>query len=349
MNEYSAYTSAGIQTLQQWYDPDSGQWQSTGWWNAANALWVLIDYAVRANEPAYLDTVRWTFQKHRRGGFLNNFYDDEGWWALTWIKAYDATGNQHYLVTAQMIYADMETGWDDICGGGIWWSKERSYKNAIANELFLTVGARLQRRATTEEEQSYYWQRAQETWHWFAQSGMINSQYLVNDGLRNCTNNGGPTWTYNQGVIIGGLVELYHITHDQSYLAPATAIADATITTLVNVNGILQEPCEQNNDCGADGPQFKGIFARNLAHLLEVVPKESYRNFLLTNARAIVTNNRNELHQYGLHWNGPIDSTDAARQSSALDVLNIAMSLSEAPLMNNLNDGKSAADGNVTH
>ena len=328
MNEYSTYTSAGIQALQQWYDPQSGRWQTTGWWNAANVLWVLTDYAMRANEPTYLDAVNWTFKKNRKGGFLNNFYDDEGWWALSWIKAYDATGNQHYLVMAQMIYADMETGWDDICNGGIWWSKERSYKNAIANELFLTVSARLQRRVTTTEEQNYYWQRTLQSWRWFAESGMINDQHLVNDGLVDCHNNGGPTWTYNQGVIIGGLVEMYHSSQDKGYLAPAVAIADATITTLINADGILQEPCEANDDCGADGPQFKGIFVRNLAHLLEVVPKETYKNFLLTNARAIVTNNRNELHQYGLNWGGPVDSVDAARQSSALDVLNAVMSLS---------------------
>jgi predicted alpha-1,6-mannanase (GH76 family) len=327
MNEYSNYTNAGIQALQQWFDPQEATWRSTGWWNSANVLWVLTDYAMRANVPGYLDIAAKIFQKHREGKFLNNFYDDEGWWALSWIKVYDATRNEYYLTMAQMIFADMETGWDDICGGGIWWSKERSYKNAIANELFISVAAHLQRRATTEEERNYYWESTLRAWEWFARSGMLNERNLINDGLKNCINNNGPTWTYNQGVIIGGLVEMYHITQDQSYLAPATAIADATLTYLVDKDGILQEPCEANDDCGADGPQFKGIFVRNLAHLYEVVPKESYKLFFLKNAKAIVTNNRTATHLYGLKWNGPVDKVDAARQSSALDVLNAAMVL----------------------
>ena len=42
---------------------------------------------------------------------------------------------------------------------------------------------------------------------------MLNSQWLFNDGLTSaCVNNNSTTWTYNQGVILGGLVNLYEIT-----------------------------------------------------------------------------------------------------------------------------------------
>jgi hypothetical protein len=39
---------------------------------------------------------------------------------------------------------------------------------------------------------------------------MINSHNNINDGLslKICENNGHTVWSYNQGVILGGLVEL---------------------------------------------------------------------------------------------------------------------------------------------
>jgi predicted alpha-1,6-mannanase (GH76 family) len=83
-----------------------------------------------------------TFDRNSSHGFLNNYYDDEGWWALAWIRAFDWTQNPAYLNMASSIFDDMAGGWDDTCGGGIWWSKANTYKNAIANELFGQSGHR---------------------------------------------------------------------------------------------------------------------------------------------------------------------------------------------------------------
>lgn len=90
---------------------------------------------------------------------------------------------------------------------------------------------------------------------------MINENNLINDGLDinsdgSCTNNGDTEWSYNQGVILGGLVELSRATGDSGYLSEATSIAEAAIEAL-SEDGILHESCEPN-DCGADGSQFKG-------------------------------------------------------------------------------------------
>lgn len=90
---------------------------------------------------------------------------------------------------------------------------------------------------------------------------MINDNNLINDGLDinsdgSCTNNHDAVWSYNQGVILGGLVELSKATGDTQYLSEATSIAEAAIEAL-SEDGILHESCEPN-DCGGDGPQFKG-------------------------------------------------------------------------------------------
>jgi predicted alpha-1,6-mannanase (GH76 family) len=326
-DDYRAAADAGMAALNGWYDPATGLWESTGWWNSANVLEVTIDYAARTGSTHYLDVIANTFERHSAGRFLNDFYDDEGWWALAWIKAYDLTGELRYLEMAKTIFADITTGWDTTCGGGVWWSKARTYKNAIPNELFLTVAARLHQRTPGDEGPGSYLEWAQRTWAWFEASGMINAQHLVNDGLTaDCQNNNGTTWTYNQGVILGGLVELARITNDPALIDQAKAIADGAIGALSNADGVLIEPCEPS--CGADGPQFKGIFIRNLSLLFEATGERRYRAFIERNADVIWADARNTSYQFGLRWAGPFDAADAARQSSAMDVFNAAIPFS---------------------
>jgi predicted alpha-1,6-mannanase (GH76 family) len=233
----------------------------------------------------------------------------------TW---YNQTTDARYLSMAESIFSNMTTGWDDTCGGGIWWNKSRTYKNAIANELFLSVSAHLANRVPPPE-QSPYLSWAIEEWRWFAQSGMINSEHLIDDGLTSsCQNNGETTWTYNQGVILDGLVELYRKTADPSAPATAQQIASSAITHLT-VNGILHDPCEPN--CGADGVQFKGIFVRNLMALDEAFPHPQYERFLDNNAESIWDNAQGPNYQFGQVWSGPFDGSNAGIQSSALDCI----------------------------
>ncbi len=296
-----------------------GLWNSTGWWNAANCIEAIENAAAATNGQNYLSVIANTFNQNSAANFLNNFYDDEGWWALAWIRAFDLSGDTRYLNMAKTIFADMTNGWDSTCRGGLWWNKTKTYKNAIPNELFLLAAIRLHERTPNDGGAGSYYMWATNEWEWFDASGMINPAFLINDGLSSsCVNNGETTWTYNQGVIIGGLTELYKVTGNQFYLNEATSIASATMNTLVNSNGILREPCEVNGCSGGDTPQFKGIFIHHLAELNDEARRQQFHNFLFTNAHAIWFNDRNSSNQLGLEWDGPFDSADAARQSSAL-------------------------------
>lgn len=318
--------AAAMASLQLFYNSSTGLWDTANWWNAANALETTIQYSHLTDTLTYRGNVFNTFyQKPRYANFLNPWFrDDDGWWALTWIKAYDLTGDSRYLEQAKSIFWDMTRGWDNVCGGGLYWHKrELNYKNAITNSLFLSVAAKLSLRSPTDPR---YRDWATRSWQWFNQTGMINAKNLVNDGLNSeCRNNDQTTWTYNQGVLIGALVDLHRLTDDPTMLKQAEAIADAAIVDLAP-NGILREPCESKNDCGDDAPQFKGVMLRNLAELYAVSPKPTYREFINRNAQSI-WNNRNATNQFGLSWSTAPDKTDAKRQSSAIDALNAFLAI----------------------
>ncbi len=221
---------------------------------------------------------------------------------------------------SEEIFSNMAGGWDDTCGGGIWWSKDNRYKNAIANELFLSVAANLANLTQDKQKRAMYLDWAQREWKWFAASGMINAENLVNDGLDSaCHNNHRTTWTYNQGVVLGGLSALAKASGDPKPIQVAQSIASAAISKLTDQDGILHDPCEPSR-CGNDAVQFKGIFARNLATLDLVAPEPRFRTFLQTNAESI-WRNRDSDNRFGVVWSGPSDVKNAATQVSALDAL----------------------------
>jgi predicted alpha-1,6-mannanase (GH76 family) len=294
----------------------------------------VIGYTQRTGDQRYLGVLQRTFVAARRWrrDFIVRYYDDNGWWGLAWVAAYDLTGDSRYLAAARTIFANLVTGWDEACGGGVWWNTDRKYKNAISNELFLALAARLHQRCGSDRDSYLDW--AMREWDWFRASGMIGTTGLINDGLTaGCENNGGVTWTYNQGVILGGLSSLYEITQQSAYLRQGEAIADAALSLLTSpasadVPGILAEPGEQATaPTDGDRPQFKGVFVRNLYDFYQHSPQPAYREFILANARSIWDNDRNLENQFGLHWAGPFDRADASRQSSAMDALNAAVPL----------------------
>lgn len=317
------HATLALQSMQKSYELQSGLYKTTGWWNAANLITAVADYSRSQQTHAYdfvFSNTLSTAQK-KFPGFINEYYDDEGWWALAWIDVYEHTSDRRYLEAAQFIFRDMTYAWDDTCSGGIWWSKSRKYKNAIANELFLSVAAELAAQETNPGQRNQYLVWAHKEWKWFLHSGMINQQNLVNDGLNDkCENNGRTAWTYNQGVLLGGVTALFRVDHDPSTLITANNIARAAISNLVDTHGILHDVCEPN--CGADGTQFKGIFIRNLRALDQISPRSSpYAQFIQVNARSIWIQAEAPDYRLGQSWDAPFGAADASTQGSALDAL----------------------------
>jgi predicted alpha-1,6-mannanase (GH76 family) len=293
----------------------TGRWKTpTGEaWQPALAVDAVVNSYERTHDPLYLDVIERSFRRYR--GRRSRYYDDDGWYLKAWLRAYHVTGSAAFLDEAMALFQEMTRGWDDVCGGGLWWSRDRTYKNAITNSLFLLAAARLHREAPRGSHLDW----AARAWAWFDAAGMINEDHLVNDGLDDgCANNGGVTWTYNQGVVLSALAELWQITGDRGYLRRAEQIADATLTRLVSPDGVLTEPCEPDR-CSGNNQVFKGVFAQGLARLAaadrEARPR--YHAFLAANVDSVWTRARDRRNGVGLSWAGPVGRVTGATQIAA--------------------------------
>ncbi|KAJ6109648.1 hypothetical protein N7486_001883 [Penicillium sp. IBT 16267x] len=346
-----------LEALQEWYNNSTGLWNTVGWWNGANCLTVIADLA--ALDSSVMDTADYVFNNTynvaptsnpdpgpevkttskrdflaprassagNASDWLDSAYDDDGWWALAWIAAYDVTEETRYLHLAEGIFDALTIAWGTRCGGGgLPWNPTNTYVNAITNELFLSAAAHLANRVPARK--SYYVDWAQKEWNWFTAQQFIGENGTINDGLLdNCQNNGATVWSYNQGVVLGGLVELNRAAPNASYLESANNIANAAIETLVDSNGVLQEFCEPDN-CEPNGTQFKGIFIRNLLMLQSVSPNDSYKRVITNSANSIWENDRSDQNTLGVAWSGPVVSTvDPSTHCSAMDALVAAIAV----------------------
>lgn len=194
--------------------------------------------------------------------------------------------------------------------------------------MYIALGAALSNRVGLDLKPTFV-AGAKKGWDWLSKSGVIDSNHLIRDGLDENCQVSGDYYTYNQGVILGGLVELWKATGELAWIDTAEDIARAVTnpgSRMQDKDGILADGCDQNKSCEGvnDGTQFKGIFARNLQQLHAIRPSDVYKTFLQRNAQSIWQKNlkiENGGCFNGVLWGGPYVTASASSQSSALDCL----------------------------
>ncbi|MGW6929875.1 glycoside hydrolase family 76 protein [Lentzea sp. NPDC054927] len=322
---------AAADALMYSYDPSPGWWPSS-WWNSAATLTTVIDSGTREYDwviARTFDVNRGPFAAGQRGtdpiegDFISRSIDDSAWWGLTWIAAYDRTRDPRYLAMATRIAGYVHQYWDPgSCGGGVWWDRERTYKNAVTSGLYLRLAASVHRRTPGD---SVWLQRSRTAARWYLGSGLINSAGLVNDGLtRDCRNNGQTVWSYNQGLGIGGLVEVWRATGEAEFLDAARRLADAAVASpLLTRNGVLTESCDVGqNSCDDNQKQFKGIFMRYFTDLAKATNSTAYHQFARQQSDSIWAADRDALNRIGQRWaGGSPNQVDWRTQASGLGAL----------------------------
>lgn len=139
--DYAGYAQQAVGQLQKWYNETSGLWGQT-WWNSANVVTMLADYqecfpSAINGITAHVFPVTFARAPSALGytNFLNDYYDDELWWALAWIKVYEVTGQQQYLDQASVIFEDAKKVWGTSTCGALWYVPTMSRSAFISTDI----------------------------------------------------------------------------------------------------------------------------------------------------------------------------------------------------------------------
>jgi len=216
---------------------------------------------------------------------IMGYYDDEAWWGLAWMRAYERTRYQkiqrpEYLNISIYIHQHMTNGWNNDCLGGIPWTHCGGYKAAIQNELYILLSTKLY----LYTRDNYYYKMAERGLGWFLGSGILDDNYSVNGGLDiSCNNDRSAGYTYNQGIILPALAYLN-----------GNGIADKMINNVIGNSSkylfsyILREiDCEFTNSCDENSQMFKGIYIQYLKDYYMLNPSLDIKKVIIANAYAI--------------------------------------------------------------
>jgi len=317
-----------LEILQTQYRKLLGSYKNSGWWNDAHNLEAILNASRYVGVDDYNGVVGHSYGLLRFrpwGNFINNIYDDESWWGITWVRAYQVTGNLKYLIRATRIHKQIANhAWTNTCGGGLNWKFLRKYKNSITNGVFLELSSLLAE-VSFGDERKYYLDWAYKVFDWVLQSGMLDKGTgLFADGtLSDCSSNHQLDWTFIQGVYIGAAATLFHLDGKQRWLDLGKSFIQGAWDHQTE-NGILfEKSCHDSYtatpwtpwvpgfvgqpSCMPDAVLYKGIFMKNLALFYENLPahdpfKQKIENFTRDQVAAIESGPRDDFGFVGLNW-----------------------------------------------
>ncbi|PSR77905.1 hypothetical protein BD289DRAFT_377318 [Coniella lustricola] len=254
----------------------------------------------------------------------------EKWHGIIW--------NPAFAHRSRIFWNLAKTGWDsDLCGGGMVWNPTlEPYKNAITNQLFISASTAMHVYFPGDDNQSPFSTQAntsappgtqdvfqprdpaflkfaKDGYNWLQSSGMKNKQGLYIDGFhisgwsdphnqnKKCDLRNEQVYTYNQGVILTGLLDLWRITGNHTYAQQGHRLVDSVVRATgwhtkgqhpidldisfrvgaeqqdswrgnklprwhgIGRAGVLEEFCDSRGECSQDAQTFKGIFFHHLA------------------------------------------------------------------------------------
>lgn len=215
-------------------NPYSYLWPFSGTLSAVNAILEadasyrsVLDGRVLPGLAEYLDTTR---MPAAYASYINTasasdrFYDDNVWLGIDFCDIYEATGDKKYLAEAEMIWKFIESGTDDVLGGGIYWCEQQKHsKNTCSNAPGTVYALKLY--AATGDER--YLAQGKALYAWTKKHLLDPEDGLYFDNIGLDGRIGRAKFAYNSGQMVQAGALLYKATGDESYLKDAQRTAAA--------------------------------------------------------------------------------------------------------------------------
>lgn len=209
-------------------------WPYSGTFSAVNALFEttqdkkylrLLDERVLPGLNEYFDTTRTpnAYSSYVKSAPASDrFYDDNVWLGIDFTDTYQLTKDKKYLDKAAMIWNFIESGTDDLLGGGIYWCEQKKEsKNTCSNAPGSVFALKLFK-ATND---SAYFKKGKALYDWTKEHLQDSTDYLYFDNVRLDGKIGKAKFAYNSGQMMQSAALLYQLTDNPVYLKEAQNIA----------------------------------------------------------------------------------------------------------------------------
>lgn len=215
-------------------NPYSYLWPYSGTFSAVNALWRttkdekyqrIFKERILPGLSEYYDSLR---TPHAYSSYVQSaptsdrYYDDNIWIGLNFIDIYQLTKNKDYLNKATLLWNFVETGSDEVLGGGIYWNEQqKTTKNTCSNAPGAVFAFKLFK-ATND---SAYFTKGKALYQWTKEHLQDTIDHLYFDHMRLDGKIGKAKYAYNSGQMMQAATLLYQFTGDISYLKEAQILA----------------------------------------------------------------------------------------------------------------------------
>jgi predicted alpha-1,6-mannanase (GH76 family) len=263
------------------YQKDTGDGSMGNFWNEAEEIEMIEDVherTGRADARRMITEAIDGFTNHFGLDWTGNkFNDDIMWMTIACARGYLATSNTAFLGLAKWhFHAVYNRAWDDSLGGGLWWTTNRTGKNACINGPAALAACLLYQISgdpsyLAKAKMIYAWER---TNLFDAATGAVFDNKNANSKLAR------KVYTYNEGTFIGAANFLWKFTGATNYFKDALLGARFVENRLCQ-DGIL--PMYGSGDAAG----FNGIFVRWQARFAgenQLWPQ--FHKWLLANANA---------------------------------------------------------------